>query len=78
MKRRTFLNFPHTSDCCEYNEVEIEEGPRFVDDPCLGGKWYTLTKYPSNCKCGHPIHVVDPSQAELKAAWELPEAEDAE
>lgn len=74
MKRRTFLNVPHTSDCCELNVVEIERRPPGCD--YRPEEHFRLLSSPSFCKCGHPIHIAEPSQEELRDAWYLPEAED--
>lgn len=84
MKRVTFMGFPHTSDCCEEVECVVEReripvgtiGNRHIprQEPVYH---YRLVSYPSQCKCGYPIHIAEPSQAELKDAWNLPEAEDA-
>lgn len=74
--KRTFCCLLHASDCVEEVEVTIDEGPCFVDDPCLGGKWYTLVSYPSTCKCGGYVPHADPPQEELRRAYNANDAEE--
>lgn len=78
MKRSVFLNFPHTSDCCEENECVVERSEEMVvrDGKHYRSRFtYRLLEYPSWCKCGHPIHLAEPSQAEMAEAFHAPESE---
>lgn len=76
MKRHTFLQLCNL-DCPEYVAVVVEREQ--VDVLRLANPeaayHYRLVSSPSFCKCKAPIHIVEPSQQELKDAWNLPEAE---